>query len=753
MKRKFVFVIRRVFLVLLGVLAEAGLAYSADLVGMAVVAQGDLPVTGLFAASNDFSQNSTINITNLENRRTIQVVVSKGFGTGNYGILLTLSREAANALGIGWEPVRVRAALSTDSAPFSRYQDGRSFSGDPDYDSRAFVRSNSWPLSGTAVDEAQSSVTGTATIQPFHTYSPPNNTGSSVTPFSDGLSLQSGQNVSPTVVAAPPTPVDPVIFLPTPTVQDIPVLRGSGHIYSPETKDTLATATEPYQDPGQSVINTPLPEMSSTARVVVSGQSEDSTPSFTDTDSSATLPQVFSMDEPVKDTDDVELELPAAEGGLAVIPEYSIIPPDETAPVSEEPETNTDTDSSATLPQVFSMDEPVSDTDDAELELPPAEGGLAVIPEYSIIPPDGTAPVTEEPETNDDVILAGGADAIELSRMDDIIELFISEEPEYFNNAFNNADALMPLGEPASVADETGLYEPGYAISVDDKKGETGTATESVPLVPDDGITMAGELASTEDGGLVEPGYVFLEAESATVPDDGITTAGELASVEDGGLVEPGYIFLETEDEIVISAESAMVPDDGITTVGATALLGELATVGEGELDEPGYTFVEIQDETVGAAGADAALLLGEPESAFGVGGGEEFGAFLAEPGFRAVTLDTADAETGEERQDTVSSVTITPPDSPGSPAVYASVETVGDLQAGMYYVQIGGYTNTTRIDAIINELGGAYPLVLMSGRYILIGPLNEGESNAVELQFRAKGFTNAFVVRGNGSR
>jgi hypothetical protein len=70
-------------------------------------------------------------------------------------------------------------------------------------------------------------------------------------------------------------------------------------------------------------------------------------------------------------------------------------------------------------------------------------------------------------------------------------------------------------------------------------------------------------------------------------------------------------------------------------------------------------------------------------------------------------------------------------------------------LEKGAYYVQIGGYSNAERIEAIVRELGATYPLVVMGQRYILIGPLNEGESNALEQRFRVRGYPNAFVVVG----
>jgi hypothetical protein len=367
------------------------------------------------------------------------------------------------------------------------------------------------------------------------------------------------------------------------------------------------------------------------------------------------------------------------------------------------------------------------------------------------------------------------------------------------------------LGEPAP-AGERGLVEPGYACRAPASPAGADVAA------------LLGEPATAGEGGLIEPGYTVRETAGADVA----ALLGEPVPAGERGLVEPGYTVRETARPA--GADAAI-------------LLGEPANAEEGGFDEPGYIIREIVEEI---GGADTAALLGEPMPAgeavlvepayrtvdntaeaangyFGVGGGEEFGAFLTEPGFWAATPDTAiaAAETGttdeigrfnepaytgvnprvdttallgepasadggslnepnyftsietiifepgsgaatrEERRDTVPTISVVPsarpdeektlPDAITVPVT--SIETDGGLEVGMYYVQIGGYSNMTRIEAIMNELGGSYPLVLMGNRYILIGPLNEGESNAVELQFRAKGFVNAFVVRGKASR
>jgi hypothetical protein len=352
MKQKFS--VHAILLLFLSVMLGPETVYSEDLDGTAAIAlQGDLPETGFFAASNSFSRNTTVNVTNLENGKTTQVVITKGLDISGYGFLLTLSRDAASAIGIyGRDIVRVRVTLSTDSAAFSRYNDGRSFSGDPDYDPRAFIRSNSVPFSGSTLSQAPQSgqgtiYSGTEPVQPFHTYSalPDNNTspGSSLSittmPLSDALSLQSG--MPPNVVSAPPSPVDPVIIV-MPTVPQDLSAQGSGSslaysygaspLSEPPVSSrvlsspiTRATATGPYKDPGETeiilrspdlVINAPLPEMGpprpSTGSAIVSSV-ETVPPSSSppmgivgDRSEVSSAPQVFY----IRDPDDIRTDLP-----------------------------------------------------------------------------------------------------------------------------------------------------------------------------------------------------------------------------------------------------------------------------------------------------------------------------------------------------------------------------------------------------------------------------------------------------------
>jgi hypothetical protein len=780
MKQKFV-------MGLLGVLLGAGLAYSAELDGLAMAAaQGDLPETGLFAASNRFSLNSMVSVTNPATGQTAQVVVLKGLGTDRYGILLTLSREAANVLGVyGQEAVYMRTALPADSADLSRYHDGRSFSGDPDYDPKAFVRSNAVPLTGAAGDQALS-YGGTATVRPFHTYSPlpadqeqsggagtvqpfytypsaPANqepygsTGTAtatVQPFHTYPPLTNSESPAPalpdvlparpSVVAPPPTPVNSLIILPQPAIQNLPVLPG------PERPDNTETASV-QPDSAAPPDDAPTEELAQAMELLREQEQ----------------PELFGVGggEPLLD-----------------VPAYFVLE-------NEEPVTT----------EGIILAEG-GDRYDGTIF---ADGGDIIDSVYG----SAELPVSEEPG----YVNADGGDIIE-SRVYDNAELPVGgePEPEYFN-----ADATVPLAEPVFVVDETSLYEPGYAAAentedkieekIEDKieeKIDTVQVAESEPVAEErivvaDATDLLGAPVSDGETGLIEPGYTVVGhvAEERIVVADATDFLGEPVFDGETGLVEPGYTVVELEDETDPVDGSEPVPDAEITAADATDFLGEPVPDDETGLVEPGFAIVEREDEPV------------QVDGHFGVGGGEEVSAslLLNEPAYTTVSyaaeattllgapasaegnvlnephyllsIETfiyepvADAATEEE--DAVPTPTASPPAPPADPPVeeralsdvipeiksesqtvpVTAVETTGGLQAGMYYVQIGGYNNMARIEALMNELGGSYPLVLMGGRYILIGPLNEGESNAVELQFRAKGFANAFVVIGKAAR
>ena len=95
---------------------------------------GDFPASGYYAACNSFPRNTSIEVVNLENGRSITAIVTRGLESS--GVFMMLSVEAANALGLQQgRVVRVRASeprSAVELAPSS----GSISSHDPDLNPR-----------------------------------------------------------------------------------------------------------------------------------------------------------------------------------------------------------------------------------------------------------------------------------------------------------------------------------------------------------------------------------------------------------------------------------------------------------------------------------------------------------------------------------------------------------------------------------------------------------------------------------------
>jgi hypothetical protein len=643
MKQKFA--IHTLLMFLLSIVLGQGPVYSEDLEGSAAVAlQGDLPESGFVAASNSFSRNTTVNVTNLESGKTTQVVVIKGLDINSYGILLTLSRDAANAIGIySRDIVRVRVTLPSDSAAFSRFNDGRSFSGDPDYDPRAFVRSNALPLSGTTLSEGQG--TGTAyneTVQPFHTYTPiPNNSGSASSsltvttmPLSDALSLQSGQYVPPNVVSVPPSPVDPVIIV-MPAAPEGLSTQGSGSALtygtSPSslseppvstrvlsTPVTRATATGPYKDPGETeiilrspdlVINAPLPEMAPVSGTATVTAVESAPPSASppidmvnDRTEVSSAPQVFY----IRDPDDIKPELPSPPLYPAIDEE---LPPGranalayevEKAQAAEQPVTRDSPDifvvspmpvegdtSGGTAEPVYDMPTPVAPSGGGAFAYG-AEETQAAPPPVTRDNPDTFAfsPMPVEGDTRGDA--AEPSYDVSAPAAPDIGSAFTygEEQAQAAEPLVESVveRALLPPQEPSETDSIMTVDEPAYTVPVQSMAYpgipiETAQASDITEEYPTAYSSSIDPMETSHSMDIDEPAY--------TVPVQSVAYPGTLVETT------------QTGD----GADGTLLTDEGTPLAGTASLFGEAASpetspgsfmdeMGLGidlAADEPGY--------------------------------------------------------------------------------------------------------------------------------------------------------------------
>ena len=88
-----------------------------------VVPARDLPGETYSIATNHFPRNTVVDVTNLENNRSVRVLVVSGLS--NSGLLATLSRGAADSIGMNGDSVRrVRITQPSDSIAFAHIRRG-----------------------------------------------------------------------------------------------------------------------------------------------------------------------------------------------------------------------------------------------------------------------------------------------------------------------------------------------------------------------------------------------------------------------------------------------------------------------------------------------------------------------------------------------------------------------------------------------------------------------------------------------------
>jgi hypothetical protein len=90
---------------------------------VSVSLNGELPKGGFYVATRSFPRNTAVDVTNLENGKTVRVTVAAGMDSP--GLLAILSVEAADALGIPVQSTgRVRMTMPSDPEAFSLFTRG-----------------------------------------------------------------------------------------------------------------------------------------------------------------------------------------------------------------------------------------------------------------------------------------------------------------------------------------------------------------------------------------------------------------------------------------------------------------------------------------------------------------------------------------------------------------------------------------------------------------------------------------------------
>jgi len=132
-----------------------------------VVSKGDLP-GNYSVATNSFPKNSVVDITNLENGKTVRALVVSGLETT--GLLATLSRNAANSLELrGNSTCRIRITQPSDDIAFSRFKLGPVAAVPPSASEQEILTENKTPAgtdNNIAAVESDSVTDSAAAITP-----------------------------------------------------------------------------------------------------------------------------------------------------------------------------------------------------------------------------------------------------------------------------------------------------------------------------------------------------------------------------------------------------------------------------------------------------------------------------------------------------------------------------------------------------------------------------------------------------------
>ncbi|GAB1457407.1 hypothetical protein MASR2M48_27150 [Spirochaetota bacterium] len=94
---------------------------------------GDFPPSGYYAACNSFARNTAVEVLNLENGRSVTVIVTRSIESS--GVFMMLSVEAATAIGLqSGRVARIRASEPKSAVELALKTSGSSY--DPDFNPR-----------------------------------------------------------------------------------------------------------------------------------------------------------------------------------------------------------------------------------------------------------------------------------------------------------------------------------------------------------------------------------------------------------------------------------------------------------------------------------------------------------------------------------------------------------------------------------------------------------------------------------------
>ncbi len=742
------------------VLSSAALSAAAFWEGTAVASSyGEFPQAGLYGACSSFPRNTMVEVQNLENGKTVQVLVTDGLD--NPGVFISLSPEASYELGIIVGMVaRVRVSMPRRTSDAALRYDVPGTNDDPDLNPAALVNRERAKRGG-AVAEASPEPTPFVAVLPSPVSSP------RPTPVPSARPAFTPAGERPQAIAdrrrAP---------------GDTRTVRKPGDV--PEVEERVAVAT-PGPSPAASAAPLATPLSSPEAIVYDAGAKRDA------------RAKAFALREPL-------LEKQVSEERVASVEAYERLrakPRDAAAPRvalaepgiadRERPEAGFDR-----LKSPESKGLSVAKLPDAKLEARPEDAGTTVVEEGS---PEAIA--LERASRRES---RGVKAALAVPVLKDVGH----EAPEAI--AFDRAVRIdgMPLvaalpapalieagparAEAIALERATGKREgqPLVAALVDP---EIRGSEEAVPEGSAEAIAL--ERASRREGAaplglaLVDPEW----ADTSETPEAYERLAAKAVNGKgvEAALSEPG-IDLEAEETAIAYERMNAARKQGLASTEGALPDPDAQVVSLAAAEDMPPEAIELERKRILAkAGGRSDVALADPQVPSGVEAPVDESAVIAysgrlEPGDGKGATEFAKAapevregagedgrqERGTGEVDTVATVVLKPSDDRPPDAVVsarksaeaakfelAGAKRIDALSAGTYYVQIGVFGSALGARDALDAMARKYPMTYEEyesrGKRMMklyVGPLRKDEGGLVLYQVKSLGYKDAFLKK-----
>lgn len=730
---------KRIVALILSMLALAG-AISAQQYweGTALVASyGRFPSDGAYAASNSFSSNSVVEVTNLETGESTRVVVVDRLNTP--GVFMVLSEDAAQSIDAeSGSPFRVRVAL---------------------------------PQDGDAAPSISSA------DQPFHP-----------DPDINPAAERQAEQPTPEEQAAPeeqPTPGEPAeAEAEEPTAQE-PAEE------APAAEEEPAEEAPPEEEPAEpEAEEPPAEEPAADEAPSEAAPSEEPSPGITHGigEGLSESGGILTGRTPADDLPGIAAEEPEAEREPATEEEPG--EPEAEVAAEEEPSAPVEPDAPAEQPQPAAEGDPLVAERAPEALL--AEPALTVPqrPEAAEPPEVATAPQPEPEQATEPAGpqaaqgIANGALGLgnetrhtsRIARPTEPGTIFSfrpapAEAPDrggaIASGTSTGSQSLEGVGSGAGTRAQSADREPSLRVS------DLGPRNAPEPGSPEISTAPAIRTPAAEALGR-QPGREESVAAASELPGAKEPTAPESTMAEEAE---------EPTDEVAAEEAALEEADEGLSRQPIPE--DAIVALEPSEHRSPQYATPETSTATRSEAPdeGDPEEVATPEESAAAespVGAGSSSGpaapehtppvdapvAESSEPegGDEQAISEQADEEQAEEEPETEEgeAESAPAPDEPVEPSVTdeiaaAELPIVRQLESSSYYLQLGVFSRPASAQRAMRQLGERFPFAVYptesedSTLYkVLVGPLNEDEKGAVLYWVRANGYGDAFLRRGD---